>query len=988
MRRLLLLAAIGTLAVSAGRAGLNLGMPAAVKSKAGDLDAKIKNARQALIGGTAASGHPLASQTVTIGDCSGSTRTGTTAADGSFSILTGLSFPIFLKVGANPSYYSVAYGAGTVDIDPVTDLILRSYYRSSRGITNLDNSFNGNFTPLCGPPPPAAVSAFTSLMMNALSPVAARNGVSPVAFDPFTSGFSADGTGFDAVLDQTRIAANADYSTVMITDVNTAVVLSTITPALNDASAPAAPSGLTATSVASTTVTLQWTASASTNTAGYGISRGGVLIAQVPGTSYADANLAAGTQYGYTVDAFNWKNTRSAATPILQARTFVPLTVSRAGPGSGTVSSAPSGIVCGGVCSTGYAVGTQVALTAAANAGSSFAGWSGGCSGTGACVVTMSAGQSVTAAFSPLNILTVSFAGTGGGSVASSPAGINCVSACSAGYAANTLVALTATPAGGSAFAGWSGAGCSGAGACVVTMGAAAAVAATFNAASANLLTVQFIGPGGITDTESGTTCVSNCTELVAANGIVQLTAAGAGSVFSGFSGAGCSSAYLPTTCLIYPMNSSQTVTATFIPQFALTVTENGTGGGSVTSSPAGISCGAACSASYAPNTPVTLTATAGVGSAFAGWSGSCSGTGACVVTMSAAKAVAATFNAAPGNTLTVQFGGTGGGSITDIDSSKNCASNCTELVAANGSVNLTAAASAGSVFTGFTGGGCSASYLPAACVIDPMSAAQTVTATFASAYTLTVAENGTGGGSVTGSPVGISCGASCAAPYASNTSVTLTTAANVGSAFAGWGGACSGTGVCVVTMSAAQSVTATFNLLNTLTVSLTGTGSGSVTSSPAGINCAGACAAVYAANTPVTLTAAPSAGSTFAGWSGGGCSGTGGCVVTMSAAQSVTARFDPASGLDTLYVGIQEGAGTVTSSPPGINCTYDASTGYSGACSASFAQGGNVTLTAAPGSGLQFEHWNCAGSAGNPATITLPSSQTPAACYVYFIPQ
>jgi hypothetical protein len=93
--------------------------------------------------------------------------------------------------------------------------------------------------------------------------------------------------------------------------------------------------------------------------------------------------------------------------------------------------------------------------------------------------------------------------------------------------------------------------------------------------------------------------------------------------------------------------------------------------------------------------------------------------------------------------------------------------------------------------------------------------------------------------------------------------------------------------------MSADQSVTATFTLItHTLTVTKAGGGSGSVTSSPAGINCGATCSAGYNQGTPVTLTATPASGSTFTGWSGGGCSGAGTCTVTMSADQSVTATF------------------------------------------------------------------------------------------------
>jgi carbohydrate binding protein with CBM6 domain/List-Bact-rpt repeat protein len=86
-----------------------------------------------------------------------------------------------------------------------------------------------------------------------------------------------------------------------------------------------------------------------------------------------------------------------------------------------------------------------------------------------------------------------------------------------------------------------------------------------------------------------------------------------------------------------------------------------------------------------------------------------------------------------------------------------------------------------------------------------------------------------------------------------------------------------------------------------TLTVTKAGTGSGTVTSSPAGINCGSDCSESYASGTSVTLTAVPGAGSTFAGWSGA-CSGTGSCAVTMTAARSVTATFNATTPVVTIY--------------------------------------------------------------------------------------
>jgi hypothetical protein len=151
----------------------------------------------------------------------------------------------------------------------------------------------------------------------------------------------------------------------------------------------------------------------------------------------------------------------------------------------------------------------------------------------------------------------------------------------------------------------------------------------------------------------------------------------------------------------------------------------------------------------------------------------------------------------------------------------------------------------------------------------------------------------------VTSTPAGIDCGTTCMHAFASGQMVTLTAAVIGDSTFAGWMGACTGTGACVVTLDQARMVTATFTLNQyTLRVSKPGTGLGAVTSTPAGIDCGATCGAQFDSGTVVSLTAVATTGSTFAGWSGGGCSGTGGCNVTMTTAQNVAATFtcDPGS--------------------------------------------------------------------------------------------
>jgi hypothetical protein len=179
-------------------------------------------------------------------------------------------------------------------------------------------------------------------------------------------------------------------------------------------------------------------------------------------------------------------------------------------------------------------------------------------------------------------------------------------------------------------------------------------------------------------------------------------------------------------------------------------------------------------------------------------------------------------------------------------------------------------------------------------CVVT-LDADKAVTATFETIQRrLTVSKAGAGSGTVTSSPPGIDCGATCSASFDESTLVTLTAAPAAGSTFTGWsGGGCSGTGDCRVTLSSDRTVTATFaRIQHTVTAAKAGTGSGSVSSSPAGIDCGATCSALFDEGTSVTLTATPAAGSTFTGWSGAGCSGTGTCTVTANADATATATF------------------------------------------------------------------------------------------------
>jgi Tol biopolymer transport system component len=242
-------------------------------------------------------------------------------------------------------------------------------------------------------------------------------------------------------------------------------------------------------------------------------------------------------------------------------------------------------------------------------------------------------------------------------------------------------------------------------------------------------------------------------------------------------------------------------------PNPSLTVNRAGGGSGGVTSVPAGIDCGATCTASYASGTQVTLQASPDGNSTFTGWNGACSGTGDCVVTLTTSTSVTATFEATPA-TLGVSVGGTGAGGVTSVPAGIDCGIDCDEVFTQGSSVTLTATPGAGSAFAGWNGA-CEGQ--PATCELT-MTGGLTTDALFEPAVVLDVSRAGAGAGRVTSDPSGIDCGATCVGGFAPGQMVTLTADPDVASTFEGWSDpACPGAAPCVVEMSEARSVTATF---------------------------------------------------------------------------------------------------------------------------------------------------------------------------------
>ncbi|MDQ5820770.1 MAG: hypothetical protein M3540_04950 [Actinomycetota bacterium] len=154
-----------------------------------------------------------------------------------------------------------------------------------------------------------------------------------------------------------------------------------------------------------------------------------------------------------------------------------PFTVSVTG-SPGSVTSDVGSIDCPAACSASIENGTAVTLSAVPGDRSRFLGWGGACTGRGDCLVTADAAKSVTAAFGP-GFFALAVKVTGRGVVRSSPSGIACAKSCTRQFSANGTVRLTARPAKGYRFAGWSG-DCRGTRDCIVKLDRAKTARATF----------------------------------------------------------------------------------------------------------------------------------------------------------------------------------------------------------------------------------------------------------------------------------------------------------------------------------------------------------------------------------------------------------------------------------------------------------------------------------------------------------------------------
>ena len=311
-----------------------------------------------------------------------------------------------------------------------------------------------------------------------------------------------------------------------------------------------------------------------------------------------------------------------------------------------------------------------------------------------------------------------------------------------------------------------------------------------------------------------------------------------------------------------------------------------------------------------------------------------------------------------------------GDGTVTSVPAGIDCRSTgsiCSAEFRPGTLVNLAATPDAEARFNEW---GLDCSGTNATCAVR-MDEAHVVAAIFTTpTYRLSVWVSGNG--IVTSVPSGIDCrwtGGACSAEFPRGSLVNLTATANAGWQFDRWGLDCSGADSwCELGMDRDRSVLANFTR-STYRLSVWVTGNGTVTSVPAGIDCGsmgGACSAEFAAGALVNLTATPEAGNSFIEW-GFDCSGSdAACAIRLDRDRFVSAAFTSPYYRLFVYVygrdlggnNSTSGGGTVTSSPPGIDCR-------SGNCSALFLAGTNVTLTAIPDPGWVFEQWagDCTGT-------------------------
>jgi hypothetical protein len=406
-----------------------------------------------------------------------------------------------------------------------------------------------------------------------------------------------------------------------------------------------------------------------------------------------------------------------------------------------------------------------------------------------------------------------------------------------------------------------------------------------------------------------------------------------------------------------------------------LTVTIQGQG--HLQSQPQGIDCDqTTCSQTFKTGETVALTAHAKTGWQFSHWQGQCASTDSATQTliMQTDKTCKAIF--LPKTVLSIQFKGTGAGSVYIAPAGSTCTQTCQEIFAVDQPIILMAESAEGSRFTGWN----------EACHANPAAdeiqfTLRTDTTCIAHFEVLpppleedksTESINGImkrvlfvsleGKGTVQSQPKGIVCKeATCHHEYETGSFVTLTPTAAKGFQFTGWTGPhCEGAlnaiGDITLHLHSSRACIAHFEKIPTiekspaftLPLTLAINGKGTIRDTSKAINCSGHCQYTFEQETSLILTAVPEAGWQFERWQGNCGTHTHPTLeITLTAALDCAAQFS--------FVGYRLavdviGPGDIESEPAGITCATD--------CVETYPQETTVLLTATPHSNAQFSHW------------------------------
>ena len=584
--------------------------------------------------------------------------------------------------------------------------------------------------------------------------------------------------------------------------------------------------------------------------------------------------------------------------------------------------------------------------------------------------------------------VTLTGAGAGGGTVTSSPIGIDCPAECSALYPTGQVVTLTAVAGPGTLFDKWTGCTSVSGANCSVAMTAARNVSASFVVAAG--LDVSRPGNGAGVVTGPGISCgpgsATDCTQAYPLGTPVILNATvPIGTIFEGWGG-DCALRRTNSSCTL-TMSDNRSVTALFTQTRHTLKVVSRTNGRVVDldSLPDPIDCGdtgADCEATLDYGTKVRLQASPIAGSKFVSWAGCTSVVGIiCSLTLTANRTVTPTYR----DITSVGLTKTGQGTVTSAPGGISCGPACATAAfefARGTRVTLTPTPVTGWDFVGWSGDPACPGRL---CSFNASSATPVaVSASFSiqlKRLSVTVVGNGsvTGTGSVTGP--GFVCATDttpCVELFPYGNIETLTPLAAPGFKFTGWSQDCTGTSpiTCKPTMTANHSVTATFKQVFGVTVTRQGNAApttGTITAT--NINCGPStakCAEDYLSGARITFSrSAPPAGRTFR-WLGD-CAFRGtsaSCPLTIDANKSVIGEYA------LLPLGLTvnvSGPGTVTGLEGAVNCATVN-------CLSIVNYGTPVLLQPIPGTAPQgeFVGWSgCSTVVAGNCSFTLTANRT-----------